>query len=244
VSAEDADRGVEIVRRALADDGPLPREVLAQRLQSGGVRTAGQALVHVLMLAALRGIAVRGPMAGGRQAYALVHDWLGPPAPVDRERALAELARRYLAGHGPACDRDLARWSGLPLRDARAGLRAIASDLDERADGLVGLVARPPPRGRRRPPPPRLLGGFEPLLLGWTSRDAVLGSRQDIVTVNGIFRPFALVGGRAAATWALRDGSVALEPFDTLAAEDERELDDDAADVLRFLGLGASGWAG
>ena len=85
-------------------------------------------------------------MIGKQHAYVLVRDWLGPQKPVDREAGLAELARRYLVGHGPADDRDLARWAGLPLRDARAGLAAIASELDERADGLVDLAEAP---GRR-----------------------------------------------------------------------------------------------
>jgi hypothetical protein len=85
---------------------------------------------------------------------------------IDRARALAELARRYLAGHGPADDRDLAKWAQLPLRDARAGLSAIASELDQRHDGLVDLHrTETPPL-----PPPRLLGPFDPLLLGWRSR--------------------------------------------------------------------------
>lgn len=82
--------------------------------------------MHLLMLACLRGHAVRGPTVEREHAYVLVRDWLGTPAPVARERALAELARRYLAGHGPAGERDLAKWAGLPLRDARAGLDAIA----------------------------------------------------------------------------------------------------------------------
>ena len=100
---------------------PADRLQLRERLDSAGVRTEGQALVHLLMLACLRGIAVRGPMTGKQHAYVLVPDWLGPQKPVDRDAALAELARRYLAGHGPATDRDLARWAGLPLRDSRAG---------------------------------------------------------------------------------------------------------------------------
>src|SRR5439155_4362698 len=119
-----AERSVAIVERALADEGPLTRAQLGERLAAAGVRTQGQALVHLLMLACLRGLTVRGPMIGREHAYALVRDWLGEARPVDRDRALAELARRYLAGHGPAGDRDLARWAGLPLRDARAGLAA------------------------------------------------------------------------------------------------------------------------
>ena len=96
----------------------------------------------------------------------LVRDWLGEPKPVDRDKALAELARRYLAGHGPASDRDLARWAGLPLRDARAGLSAIAGELEELGDGLVDLTRPPGARAscRRRAcsaPSSRVLLGLD-----------------------------------------------------------------------------------
>jgi hypothetical protein len=76
--------------------------------------------VHVLALASIRGLIVRGPAAGRDQAFVLARDWLGSPPPVmSREAALGELARRYLAGHAPAADRDLAQWAGIGLRDAR-----------------------------------------------------------------------------------------------------------------------------
>lgn len=230
-----AERGVNVIQRSLAEEGPLTRVELRDRIAAAGVRTEGQALVHLLMLASLRGITVRGPMVGRQHAYVLVDDWLGKPAAaIDREGALAELARRYLAGHGPADERDLAKWAGLPLRDARVGLGAIASELDTRADGLVDLAGRP---AVAELPPPRLLGAFDPLLLGWTSREAILSvHNQRIVTVNGLFRPFALVRGRAVATWRLLAGEIAVEPFDRLTRRDAAALNADAKDVARYLG--------
>ena len=228
----DADRGVAAVERSLAEEGPLTRAQLRERIAAAGVRSEGQALVHILMLASLRGLVVRGPVAGREQAYVLVRDWLGAPRSVDRGTALAELARRYLAGHGPADARDLARWAGLPLRDARAGLEAIAPELEQRADGLLDLAGRPPAASM---PPPRLLGSFDPVLLGWTSREPVLGPHRELVTVNGLFRPFALVQGRAAGTWRLSEGQVVIEPFRRLRRADSAALEADAADVVRFL---------
>ena len=62
------------------------------------------------------------------------------------------------------------------------------------------------------PPPPRLLGSYDPLLHGWVARELVLGSAKGVITVNGLFRPFALVDGRAAATWSLAAGAVTLAP--------------------------------
>jgi hypothetical protein len=228
------DRALAVIVRSLAEEGPLTRRQLGERIASVDVPAKGQALVHLLMLASLRGVTVRGPMVGREHAYALVRDWLDESSPVDRDRALAELARRYLAGHGPADDHDLAKWSGLPLRDARAGLRAIGSELEECADGLVDLVGRPAAAAL---PPARLLGAYDPVLLGWTSREPLLGSHEAVVTVEGLFRPFALVRGRAAATWSLRAGDVVLEPFGHLARKDGAALEADAKDVLRFLGL-------
>jgi hypothetical protein len=233
VSPAAAERGVEAIEKALVDAGPLTRAQLRERLDAAGVRTGGQALIHVLFLATLRGITVRGPMVGREHAYVLVRDWLGPQRAVDREKALAELARRYLVGHGPADDRDLARWAGLPLRDARAGLAAIASELLEREDGLLDLAKRAP---AAEVPPPRLLGAFDPLLLGWTSREEVVGPHKVLVTMNGIFRPFALVEGRAVATWRLTAGKVMIEHLERVGKKAAATLDAEAENVLDFLG--------
>jgi Winged helix DNA-binding domain len=233
VAPEVGERAVKVIERSLADEGPLTRHQLRERLDSADVPTQGQILIHLLFLAVVRGVAVRGPMVGKDHAYVLVRDWLGRAKPVDRDAALAELARRYLVGHAPADDRDLARWAGLPLRDARAGLGAIASELIEREDGLLHLASHPPVS---EVPTPRLLGAFDPLLLGWTSRAEVLGPHTHLVTMNGIFRPFALVKGRATATWRLKGGVVTIEPLGRIAKKALEDLEADAADVERFMG--------
>ncbi len=234
VSEAMAERGVATIERALADEGPLTRPQLRERLDAAGVRTEGQALVHLFFLASLRGFLVRGPMVGREHAYVLVRDWLGPQPRLDRDAALAELARRYLVGHGPAADRDLARWAGLSLRDARAGLESISSELRQRPDGLVDLASRaateaPPLSG------PMLLGAFDPLLLGWASREEIVGPHKLLVTNNGIFRPFALVKGRAVATWRFAAGKVAIERLEQVPKRAAAALEAEARAVERFL---------
>ena len=233
VSPRDADRAVATIERSLGDDGPLTRAQLRERVDATGVRTEGQAFPHLLFLAALRGVVVRGPTIGKQHAYALVRDWLGPQEPVNRDAALAELARRFLVGHAPASDRDLARWAGLPLRDARAGLKAIGAGLEELGEGLVALAGRP---RAAELPPPRLLGAFDPILLGWAPREPILGRHEGEIVQGGMFRPFAIVEGRAVAGWRIEKGSVAIEPFGRIAKEDRAALDADAADVERFMG--------
>jgi hypothetical protein len=232
VSEQAAERAMATIERSLVDEGPLSGAQLKERLEAAGVPVARQAFIHLMFLSALRGISVRGPMVGKQHAYVFVRDWLGPQKPVDRDAALAELARRYLVGHGPANDRDLARWAGLALRDARAGLDTIASQLVEREDGLVDLAKRPPAEPH---PPPRLLGAYDPLLLGWTSREEVVGPHKLLVTINGIFRPFALVDGRAVATWRYAGGKVTIEPLGKVTKKAAAALEADAGEVTRFL---------
>jgi hypothetical protein len=233
VSPAALDRGIDAIVAALGAEGPMTRDRLRGVLDAIGVPTARQALVHILYRATLDGLIVRGPMVGSEHAFVLRADWLGERPEVDRDRALAELARRYLVGHGPADDRDLAKWAQLPLRDARAGLSAIASELYERPDGLVDVRRDDADPGLL--PSPRLLGPFDPLLLGWCSRELVLGDAQGVVTINGIFKSIALVGGRAVGPWSMPGGRVELalwkEPSRTAAAALRR----DAAAVESYL---------
>ena len=137
-----------------------PRLELRERLDRADVPTKGQALVPVLVLASLRGLVIRGPMVGRQHAYVPVRDWLGPPPHVDRDRALAkraQLPRRPRAGDRPR-PREVA---GLPQRDARAGVAAIANDRPRRCGASL--------------PPPHLLGAFEPVL----HRSSGRGSRAE-----------------------------------------------------------------
>ncbi len=229
----DAESAEPVIVRALASEGPLERRVLGERLAAAGIRIEGQILPHLLALAAARGHVVLGPVRDGRQCFAPARDWLGSPqrAP-DRDAALAELARRYLRAHGPAMDVDLAAWSGLPLRDARAGLAAIAAELEQ--DGaLVDLARRPAPPRRL---PARLLGGFDPYMLGWRERTFAVAHEhaQRVHPGGGIVRATAIANGRAVGTWTAKGGAVAVEPFAPLATGVSAALRREAAAVERF----------
>jgi Winged helix DNA-binding domain len=258
----DAERAVEVIESALADEGPLTRPELAERIAAHGIRTEGQATPSLLVLAALRGIVVLGPMRGERQAFVLAREWVGErgaprecaapggrraarasphaatpgggAAPAaDRAASLAELARRYLAAHGPAAPADLAAWAGLPLRDARVGLDAIAAELAERDDGLVDLAAREPPPDAI---PARLLPPFDPYLLGWKDRSFAVPPEHAtrVHPGGGMLRATATVDGRVVGTWTAPGGEVHLDLFRPLRPTDAAALQAEAAEVEAF----------
>ena len=234
VPPDDAERGVGCPAGRAGNDGPLTRAQLRERVAAAGVRTEGQAHgARLLALASIRGLIVRGPMHGKDQAFVLVRDWLGaPPPPLDREAALGELARRYLAGHAPAGDADLAKWAGIgcatPGPAGRGAARCSAPDgLAE----LPGPPSAPPPCCRRRgcsAPSTRCCSAGPP----GTPSSARTGTSSPTTGCSARSR---WPSGRAVATWTLTGGRVVLTPFTPLGAETVAALDTDAADVTRFL---------
>ena len=235
VSAAEAEHGLDVIAEQVSTLGPRTRSELRAALDDAGVPTAGQALVQILLTASIRGDLVRVPMRGAEHCFVSAEAWLGVrPEPLERPAALARLAHRYLTGHGPADARDLAKWAGISISDARTAMAGIADELVEHAGGLVDLAGRQPARPL---PSPRLLGPFDPLRHGWASRAFIVGRHEGIVTGNGLFRPFALVDGRAVATWDLAGGQVTIRPLERIDRAHLRALVTDAADVLRFLRL-------
>jgi hypothetical protein len=206
------------------------------------VPTGGQAFTHVLLAAALAGDLLRGPVVDGDQALVSARQWLGTaPAALSPSDALARLARRYLTGHAPATADDLAYWAGITLGAARQAFAAIADETTADPQGQTWLTDGPggpddPPRADPGPPP-RLLGPFDPVLHGWRSREPFLGPHRDIVTTNGLFRPFALVDGRAVAIWGLASGQLTLTPLEPITRASRAALEQDAAAVLTYLGF-------
>ena len=233
VSPTQARAGSKAIVEALAD-GPMGRSELRDLLDSAGVPTAGQALVHILLFTTIIGSILRGPVVGGEQKFVLVEDWLGPQKPVDHELALAELARRYLTGHSAAEDRDLAKWAGITLGQARKGLEAISGELEPSDDGLLRLKKRGKPSEL---PAPKLLGPFDPVLHGWTSRDFLIPSERDraVVTVNGIFRPTILVDGQVVGIWRRPGGVVETEPFHELPAAVGKKVELESRRVAEYF---------
>jgi len=234
VDAAMTERGVAVIAETLADE-PRSRDQLRAALDAAGVPTAGQALVHLIAAASLRNHVVRGPVRDGRHCFVDARRWLGSMQTAEPDVCLAQLARRYLAGHGPAAPTDLAAYAGITLTAARRAFALIDDETRPVSGGLLtlsGLDDRPSDL-----PQPRLLGMFDPILHGWADRDFVTAGHGSVVTSNGLFRATALVNGRVAGTWGLSEGTVTLTPLEPLSRTVLTALATDARDVLRFLGM-------
>ncbi len=238
---------VALIEKMLEVEGPLTRSEIAERLARRGIRTEGQAAYHLVALAALEGHVCMGPDRGGEPAFVLLRDWLGPPSTLERDAALAELARRYLCAYGPAAPEDMAAWSGLGLTEALKGWRLIAQELSEVdvAGGQKAWTLRSQDVRLRPTGFVRLLPGFDNYLLGHRSRDFAVDPlhAREVHPGGGMLRAVVLVDGRAVATWSSRRRGtnliITVRPFDQLSPRVEEGLEAETRDIGRFLGVSA-----
>jgi len=241
------ERGLAALAEILAGAAPLTRADIVVRLADAGVPLdpRSQAVPHLIGYAAMHGLVCRGPESGSEPTYVLLDSWVPATPTRSLDEAVAELARRYLTGHGPATAEDFAAWSGLPLTRARAGFAAISDEVTSVGPLVVlSSVDLDVPAQRVV----RLLGQFDAYLLGWRSRDLVLDPKyaKRIQAGGGMIQPALLVDGRIAGTWRLdrrRSGGsvrVVVDEFEPLPRAARASLEEDLTDLGRFLDVEAT----
>lgn len=126
IGATERDRAATILEEALTGRTALTRRELHARFAERGLAESGEQVGHLLMLAELDGLICSGPLRGDQHTYVLADEVIPPTPARDRDDALRELVRRFFAGHGPARDRDLTRWTKVTLGE----IRPILHDLE------------------------------------------------------------------------------------------------------------------
>jgi hypothetical protein len=129
IDAPLATKAIGVFERAIARSGPRTRQELRDALAAEGIETDTGRLAHLVIWAEFEAVLCSGPRRGAAHTYALIDERVPQTVTRTGDEALAELALRYVASHGPAQDVDLAWWSGLNLGEARRGLSAAAPAL-------------------------------------------------------------------------------------------------------------------
>jgi len=221
-------RARTILGRALRDGRRLTRGQAYAALDGGGVSPQGQRGIHILSHLSQHRVLCFGPREGRQPTFVLLDEWLPDAADPPREQALAMLAERYFASHGPASVHDFAWWSGLVMRDAQEAIGAARA-------GAARSTAT------HRGPAAVLLPPWDEYLVAYKDRafagEAVAIGR-DPSGVIGV--PVVLIDGFLRGTWkrslATSAARVTLEPWTPVTREERGAVEKAAARYGAFLG--------
>lgn len=234
-------RATDAVAEAVAGR-QLTRRELGAVLERRKIGTQGQRLPHILMRAELDGRICSGAVRGNQHTYAAFDERV-PAGPVlDRNEALAELARRFFAARGPATLRDFAWWSGLAMRDARTALDSVRTELEQRvvSDRTFWLLDAADARGHG----PRIdpVQCYDESIISYTQSRDVLQTRSVTFPVPRNLDGFVhvlLCDGRLLGHWrhGRRRGDAAIETRvgRRLNAPEQRALADAVRRYEAFL---------
>jgi len=221
------------------------RDELRIAIEAAGIDAGDNLrLTYLVMHAELEGIICSGPRRGKQFTYALLDERAPAVQVLDREAALSGLARRYFESRGPATAEDFAKWSGLTLTEARAGLGAVQADFE-----TVDLNGRaywfPPGIPAAVPNPPRalLLSIYDEYSSSYKDHGASTSPAviEHLMNLGSALYYMVVVDGRVIGTWRriIKKKEVAVEVtlLETTVPDAKASIRAAAGRYARFLGL-------
>ena len=233
-----------VLESLLAGPTPRTRREVRVAFDAAGLPTAVQHLAHLLIIAEVRALICSGPPRGTEHTYVLV-DEVVPPGASDAladDDARRELTRRFIRGHGPASERDLARWSTLTLGQIRSALADLTGVLERvEVDGRELWLDPQVPARSTHEHAALLLPTFDEVCLSYADtgfpRRAPDANRQRLLSEAG--GGIVVVGGEDLGTWkrvaSARQVRVTVWPDVPLGRDDLAAIAEAAQQLADFL---------
>lgn len=234
-------RSRKVLIRALKGGKQLTRPAMYLALESAKISASGQRGIHILGHLAQEGLICFSGRSGKQQTFALLEEWVPAAKNLERDEALAELAKRYFRSHGPATLHDFVWWSGLKTTEARAGLEMAQKHLiQEVIDGQVYWFPSSKPKSTNATPAAFLLPPYDEYTVAYKNRSAVLKPSYARHASNGIFCPTIAIDGQLAGTWrrtVAKDSVVITStPFERFTRSEAAALNTASSRYAKFLG--------
>lgn len=192
-----------LLEKAFSNQQFLSRAEIQQYLVDGGIILGENRLSHILENAELEQVICSGEVQNRKPGYAFFERQIKPTIKKTKDEALAELARRYFTGHGPATLHDFAWWSGLSLTEVKLGWELIKADFITEKIGEKDYHFRGEKEAEAVADNVHFLPAFDEFLVGYADRSATLHIKHTpkTVTKNGMFFPTVVVDGKVTGLW-------------------------------------------
>jgi hypothetical protein len=236
-------RSKDLVVRALQGGRQLRRDAIYKLLEAARIPTAGGRGLHILWRLAHDYTVCFGTREGKHPTFTLLDEWAPDAKRMERDAALAELARRYFTSHGPAALPDFIWWSGLKTNDAKTAVELAKPHL------VQEMIANQPywlaPSAKIIKADSRaayLLPSYDEYTVAYKDRSAVLAPKYANLASsrNGIFSPIIVIDSQVVGTWkrtVKKDGvRITPNPFTKFSKTELQTLAPVAKRYGEFLG--------
>lgn len=177
------------------------------------------------------GLAQRGLVAF-RDMTSRDFDLIGAEPTKTKDEVLPVLLRRYFAAYGPATLADAAWFFGLWKDDAKK-LSAMSFDDLNSFEHNKNIYYYADNADILDIPEITLLSGFDPLIVSYTDRSAVLPLeyKSRVIMKSGICLPTIAVNGRVAGIWNIKKNEPVFEFF----AKQPKRIENAAFDLVTSM---------
>lgn len=240
---------------AALDGRTLTREELSAEVGSklGTWAREGLASSWGMLLgpAAYAGLLCFGPSEGAKVTFVRADQWVKSWKHVDEEKALREVALRYVATYGPVRPADFARWFWVSKETAERLFTANKSKLSQvEFDGNSSYYVSKDFKASRATSSLWLLPQYDTYTLGCVPRDKLIASDAARKRILGYGRgkfesavglPVLVIDGQVAGIWERKQTkkkvNIEVDALTKLSADQKSQIDSEAQRVSDFLEL-------
>lgn len=243
--------GAEVARRLESRLKPAQLALWRSSSAYAAGQSQGESMVRfALYVVSVYGLLCFGPRRGQAATLVRTDQWLGAPLPpADRDRAKAELLRRYLHCYGPSTPDHFALWAGISVEQATGTWNLVEGELvPVRIDGRMSWVREEDLPLLQDPPPAsgaRFLPPHDPYLQ--------LRDRETLIPDKALRRKLwrtsgnpgvLLVDGHAVALWRPhkqgRKLQILVESLENAPRYDPSRVEAEAGRLAPFRGCSSA----
>ncbi len=194
-------RSNNVIARALEDGRHLTKKEIGDALRQARIETEELRLTFIIIRAELDQLICNGARRGKQFTYALLDQRAPNSKRLDKDEALAELAKRYFTSRGPATVRDLSWWSGLSHVDARRATENIKSQMSLEVVNEQTYFFMPSGKNPVKGSRVHLLPPWDEYTVAYKDRSLVIDPEFEKEAGHGIFNSNIVVNGYLKGSW-------------------------------------------
>lgn len=231
-----------LVGKTLEGGAHQTRDELGEVLRRNGIEATGHRLAYIVMAFEQTGFICSGVLTGKKQTHALMSERAPKTKRMARDEAVAELLRRFFAGHSPATLKHFCWWSQLTQKEAKPALAEVRNEFEAEVIDGVEWFGRPRRGKVASGPRARFIPEYDEALVGSPDMGvARLGSDRRIGKATTAYDRPAFVHGKVVGTWKRtfegKGAALDVELLGKVGVAARKALEAESERYSRFLGV-------